>query len=319
MTSSGVKSYEPNLAAIIKDAYQECGTIGILDTPSAEQHVKGRNKLNRMVSEWMKNGLKIWTIEEGVLFLQKSQRRYQFGSSSTDHYTDAYDFDNTTLAAAAASGATAITVAAIGTIANGDNIAVQLDSGSFQWTTVNGAPVGTTVTLAVALTGAAASGNRVVAYTSKHLRPLDIMSGRYLNLSSLNETRTDKIAHNDYMELPNKTNTASPFVRWQYQPKTPNGVLNVWLTPSDVTHAMRYTYRRPIFDFIENADTADFPIEWANALVFGLAAELVPSCSVPKERADRIIAMAAAKLALVSGADQETASVLYQPDIEEYN
>jgi hypothetical protein len=318
MTSSGVKSYNPTLADIITAAYQECGAISIVDTPSSAQLVKGRNKLNLMLSEWMKVGHKVWTWEEGILFLQKGQSRYQLGASSTDNYTDAYDFASTTLSVSAAAGASSITVGSITNIAASDFLGIELDSGSFQWTTVNGAPAGSTVVPAAVLTGAAASGNRVIAYTAKSLRPLKISSGRYFNYDDQTETRAEEIAHIDYMEQPNKTNTASPFTQWRYQPKIPLGVIDVWLTPADVDFAMRFTYQRPIFDFTDNAQTADFPIEWGNALTFGLAAELCTSISVPKERADRIIAIAGAKVAAAIAGDRETASLMFQPDMEDF-
>lgn len=315
MTSSGVKTFDPTLSTLISMAYQEAGIISIMETPSDEQYIKGRNKLNLMLSEWMRAGHKVWTWEEGILFLQKSQRRYQLGSSSTHHFTDAYDFDNTTLSAAAASGATTITVAAAGTIAASDYLGIELDSGSFQFTTVSSI-ASTTVTPAAALTGAAASGNRVLAYTTKLIRPLKISSSRHFRYSTEDEIRVQELSHIDFMEQPNKTNTASPFSQWRYQPKVPLGIFEVWLTPSDVDYGVRFTYQRPIYDFTENAQTVDAPIEWGNAIVFGLAAELIPSGDVPRDRAEIIMAMATQKLALVSGADREQGSFLIQPDLE---
>lgn len=72
----------------------------------------------------------------------------------------------TTLTANGSGGDTAITVNSIAGIASGDVIGVKLNTGLYHFTTVNGAPTGSTVTLTAALPGsgvAANSGNSVVA------------------------------------------------------------------------------------------------------------------------------------------------------------
>ena len=72
-----------------------------------------------------------------------------------------YEANETTLSALATKGATEIEVTSASGISNADKIAVELDNGAYIWTTVNGAPVGATVTLTHGLTGHAASGNAV--------------------------------------------------------------------------------------------------------------------------------------------------------------
>lgn len=72
---------------------------------------------------------------------------------------------DTTLTADASSGNLTITVADIAGIASGDVIGVKLNTGLYHFTTVNGAPSGSTVTLTAALSGTgvvATSGNAVV-------------------------------------------------------------------------------------------------------------------------------------------------------------
>ncbi|MDO8969906.1 MAG: hypothetical protein Q7U74_04400, partial [Saprospiraceae bacterium] len=73
---------------------------------------------------------------------------------------------STTLSANASGGDVTITVASITGIASGDIIGVKLNTGLYHFTTVNGAPAGSTVTLTAALPGTgvvATSGNAVVA------------------------------------------------------------------------------------------------------------------------------------------------------------
>jgi polygalacturonase len=68
---------------------------------------------------------------------------------------------DTTVNSAASSGATTVTVASATGIGSGDLIGVLMDTGQTHWTTVSGAPAGNVVTLAVALTAAAAVGQTV--------------------------------------------------------------------------------------------------------------------------------------------------------------
>jgi hypothetical protein len=68
----------------------------------------------------------------------------------------------TTLGGAEAAAQTDLTVAAITGVASGDIIGILLDDGTTHWTTVNGAPSGSTITITAALPSDAASGNRVV-------------------------------------------------------------------------------------------------------------------------------------------------------------
>jgi hypothetical protein len=315
MTSSGIATFAPTVADYITRAYRECGVIHALETPSGEQYATGLFKLNAMTAEWGGAGKRVWSIERAILFLQKGQSRYQLGRTATDHATDRFDFASTTLTAAVAAGATALTVDSITDIAASDYLGIELDSGYFQFTTVNGAPAGSTVTATAALTGAAALGNRVVAYTTKIIRPLKVVQVSDFNYESLIETDKEMLANLDYQRMPNKTTNSSPFVQPFYQPKIPLGVMSIWQPPSDVKYAMTFSYQRPLFDFTTLTDTADFPPMWANAIIFGLAAELVPGNDVPPDRADIIFKMAIAKLQTATGNDIEPESILMQPDM----
>ena len=76
-------------------------------------------------------------------------------------FTCTFSLD-TTVNGDEASGQTVITVTTATGINSGDIVGVVLDSGLTHWTTVNGAPSGSNVTLTVALPSAAASGSRFV-------------------------------------------------------------------------------------------------------------------------------------------------------------
>lgn len=316
MTTTGTDTFNLTLSEIITEAYRKLGTLPESETANANQLVTGRRNLNLMLKAWMASSLHVWTTEEAILFTQANQTRYMLGLTSTDHMTDAYDFASTTLSSAAASGAATISVASITGIANGDYLGIELDDGTFQWTTVNGAPSGTTVTPAVVLTGAAASGNRVIAYTTKILRPIKVVNCRSFQYSDERETEMTDLSHLDYQRLPNKGNTSSQPVQWAYQSKIPLGIMNIYSTPSDVDFGVRFTWHRPIFDMTSNADTADVPSEWQEALVYNLALRLAANASCPADRLNHIKEMAVSSIALVSSHDREPQSILFQPDFE---
>lgn len=84
----------------------------------------------------------------------------------------------TQLNAASIVGATVLTVESVFGFTNGDPVGVMLDNGEVFRTAVNGAPSGSTITIASGLPGPAASGNDVIDYTV-HIPALP-----YANLSS---------------------------------------------------------------------------------------------------------------------------------------
>ena len=103
-----------------------------------------------------------------------------------------------------------------------------------------------------------------------------------------------------------------------YNPQLGNGILKVWPTPDNATDVLQFWYERILEDFDASTDTPDFAIEWAEALILGLAAKMAPSYwgsghslaerQELKDRADeaRIIAMSY---------DKENVSTFFQPDL----
>jgi len=119
------------------------------------------------------------------------------------------------------------------------------------------------------------------------------------------------MSRQEYMDLPNKYNPGT-ITQAFYNPARDQGEMFVWNTPVDATNAMRFTWYRPIQDFLTTDDAPDLPQEWLNCLDWNLALELCPRYSVSAERWDRISAMSAQKLELVKGWDREPTSVYFQ-------
>lgn len=268
-----------------------------------------------MIKEWNTLGLHLWTENEGVLFLEPNQNQYAMGSTATDKATQTNppNYIQTTLTAAAVTGASTITVASIAGILSGDNIGIALDSGTVQWTTVNGAPSGSIVTLAATLTGGASSGNTILDYTTAILRPLRIIDARRVDLPSGIETPLIKFSRLDYRDLPNKTNTGIP-TSYFYDPlggASPNGILYLWPSPIGGAQAVKFTWMRQLQDFNNPGDNPDLPSEWINAIVWNLAVELAPEYDLTGQRFALLKGQADQKLQLVFGWDREPESIYF--------
>lgn len=317
MSTSGTVTYSVNEADIIRDALIEIGHLDPTETASADDVQTARRKLNMIVKQWTSQldfapGLKMWTRRTAYLFLQSGQVKYSLGPSG-DHAAEEYA--GTTLSAGASAGAGSITVASATGIATTYNIGVQLDSGSIQWTTVNGAPVGTTVTLAATLTGAASAGNSVFCYQTKVRRPFELLSGVRRDAAG-NDTPVDvNMSLQEYESIYSKTSEGSP-ARLYFEAQRTNAVVYLDCAPEDASEVLRLPYLSYIEDFSSQTNDADFPAEWSKPLALQLANDCCrPFGREPKPslRLDLQEALAMARKAY-----PETAVLEYQSAPDEY-
>ncbi len=311
MTTSGTVAFNFNRNQIILAAMRKIKVISSGETPSAQLVQDFSDQLNTFVKSLDAIGLHLWTEAEAILFLQPNQIAYDFGATATDHATEIHTA--TTLAGSGALGASTIVVTSATGIVTAYNIGIVLDSGSIFWTTVNGTPVGMTVTLAATITGTAAAGNAVYTYQTNIVRPLRIVSARRYNFASAIDTQTMVFSRIDYRNQPNKTATGT-VTQWFYDPKggaNVNGRLHLWPSPPDVTNAVKFTWCRPIQDFTTAANNPDLPQEWLDALIWNLAYRMAPEFPVPARQYDMVKEQATLTLQNVTGFDREPESYLF--------
>lgn len=153
---------------------------------------------------------------------------------------------------------------------------------------------------------------------SSSTRPLRILECDREDTNSIS-VGLNKLSLQEYDSLSNKTSTGTP-VSYFYSPDIPNGTLKVWPTP-DATVAAEYTieitYQAPFEDFDNATDDPDFPAEWIEAIVYGLATRLARkygSLSVYEQQDLKKQAQDSLELAL-SG-DVEDGSIYFQPNID---
>jgi hypothetical protein len=302
MTTSGSIDYSVSRDDIITEALMHMGVLPEGGTPNASQVSDATRTLQIMIKRWMGRGINLWAITNATVFLQQSKSAYVTG---TDHITLTSNVVRTTLASAAASSASTIVVSSATGILTTYNIGVLLDSGTMLWTTVNGAPSGTTVTLTTALTGAAAAGNQVYVYSAK-------ITANSMK-SVLEVTRRDKnligvpitlITRNQYVQLGNPTGDG-PVVQVQYQPNLASSTITTYPESSNETDVLELVFKRAFEDFDASGNTPDFPQEWYEALYLGLAYRLSRPYRLPLAERKLLHDEAEEALQEVEGWDRE--------------
>ena len=279
MATSG--SYNFNLAKtdLINHTLRTLNLLGDNETASSGMMDYASESLNMMIKAWQATDIQLWNRRRGTLFTAYQTASYSIGPSG-DNATNTYN--STTLDAAEASGQTVLSVTSTSGFSNGDNIGITLDDSTRQWTTISSFVTDDTVTVAAALTGAAASGNRVVTYTSKMQRPLRILQATLKNLSDSVETPLTLISYDQYFNYPNKTTNGRPS-QFYYDKLLTNGKLYLYPRPNDVNWIIDFTYHEAIEDLDSTTDDVDFPTEWFDALSFNLAVRLCPRYGKYKE------------------------------------
>lgn len=326
MTTSGTVTFSVSRDQILSLALQSVGVMALTDTTSSTSFTDNSTTvalwLNMLVKQWSGRsdfapGLKMWSRKLGYLFLQTATSDFTLGPTTTDtgttnKFASAYTY--TTLSANAALAAGTITVASITGLSSTDRIGIKLTSGAIQWTTINGAPSGSTVTLTNTLTGAAASGNSVYSYpTANQSRmPIEILSVDFRDTSN-NDVFMTKMLLSEYEAIPSKTTAGTPS-RYYFKNTLVDGTISLDYQPSDVDHVLRIVYLSPIEDFNAAADTPDYPQAWYLPLAFGTAYVIAPSFGrqdlMPSLKALRDEALAIAKNAI-----PETTKLYYQPEM----
>ena len=275
MASSGSYNFAVTRDDLIKAALQYVGIVGEGITPSANQVTEAALLLNMIVKLREADGMPLWALKRGFIL------PFSGASSinSDSHVVTAYD--TTTLSAASAASDTTLTVTSITGFSASDQIGIELDDGSIDWTTVNGAPSGTTITITTGVTSAAASGNRVYGYTASSERvqkPLRILQANTLEVSSgiSTEIKSD-MSITDYWNLSSRTSEGEPNTL-VYTPRPSsdtaletNGIFYVWPRFQDGKTIIEFTYHRPFMDFDASTDNPDFPQAFYLPLMLELA------------------------------------------------
>lgn len=127
----------------------------------------------------------------------------------------------------------------------------------------------------------------------------------------------DIIGDYNFNMLP--TNSTGAPIQVTYQPKINLGVLKVWPTPgtADIADTITLVYQRPFEYMSSSTDTMDFPEEWYNPVVFGLASRWAPEWGIPLMDRQHLNKEFAEILDRVLGMGGEDGSIFFAPDWRE--
>lgn len=142
-------------------------------------------------------------------------------------------------------------------------------------------------------------------------RPLEIANVRKI-IDSV-ETEIRIVSRSEYFNQPDKTTRGKPVFVY-YDKQLGDGVLYVWPAPDSSTDDLKLSYKSYIEDFDSLSDDAEFPVEWEEAIVYGLALRLIPKYEVKGEDAARITAMAQDFLMDAETNDSDSGSVYFMPE-----
>lgn len=282
MTTSGSRNFTVSRSEIIEEAVANIGALDPGNTLSAEETQRASIRLNLMIKGWMARGANLWRREEVILFLQSGQQSYAFG---TDHFAKADDVVITSLSSGMASGATSAIVDSATGIANGDLVGIKLNDGSIYWPVGGATVAGSTLTFAAA-PSAASTGNAVYSYpytgsaggVNTTLNPVKIAFA-YRRDSQGTDTTVTTISREEYSSLSRK-GSSGPVSQIHHDKQATSRIL-VWPAVDNTTDRLHLIVDRVVQDFDTVADTADFPVEWLNALMWGLSAELSNTYGLP--------------------------------------
>lgn len=274
MARSGSYNFALDRDTIIKRAMQLVNLININQTARGADQAYAVDIFQSMIKLWQAEGIQLWNRKQATLFPAYQDEQYSISSDASSHHC-ANSYVSTTLSAAEASGQTVLSVTSSAGMTAADAVGIELDDLSRQWTTIVSVDSATQITVTVALTGAAASGNTVITYTNKIAdRPLRILDARTVDLdNSNNSISMEIIGYDQYFNIPIKSTDGNP-INFYYDKLLDAGVLYLYPRPDNVNSLVEFTYHESIEDVDSSTDSMDFPQEWTLPLIYGLATEL---------------------------------------------
>ena len=340
MAFSGDKTWGVTRDDIIAAALRKIGEYDSADGVLVPEKTDASLALNAITKEWSAEGIGIWVRQRTILFLSKGQPYYWLGQNPTNDATNRIyhqatadnHFKTATLNIAGIAADTALNItdtawldinqqlATKPTSAGSPQIGVRLDDGTIFWSTISSTAAGT-VTMAAGLPSAAAIGRRVYVFLTRTSRPIRCLHAYRTDVHGI-DTPVMLIGRVNYEQQTNKFSDGDPtqlcfegMVAERTSSALHSRVL-VW----PINNSMNVDYLNLITEhYVDDLDSASqnpqFPAEWANALIWNLAAELAFEYGLPVKDRQQLLMVAGSKKAnLVNSSDLENASVSLEPD-----
>lgn len=178
-----------------------------------------------------------------------------------------------------------------------------------------GMPLWKRTELAITMVAAQSTYTIGVGQTINQAFPLKITEATMQVTGSGSEIDMEIKPRYDFNLLP--TNSTGTPVCISYQPFINYGVVSVWPTPDSSLPAgstVTITYQKPYDVFTAGTQTPDFPQEWQNALIYGLALVLSDEYGLPLPDKQWLEKQAEKHLNTALSFGTEEGSISFYPD-----
>lgn len=303
MATSNSSNYALNGTELLTSAFELIGVASAGEPLAPEDSATGFVVFNIMLKA-LQRKLNIWKRKTASITLVKSQVKYTIGQKS----------------AGSATSLSAGNLVDSGANFNTDNIVVG--------DTVKNITAGTSTTVSIVTSTTALAMTAdifTVGSEDYEITSADVSAPRPLKILECNrkgtigdEIRMNIMTRNEYENLPNKSSPGPP-INFHYDPTLNNGSLYIWQAPdtaavSDWT--IELVYQATIEDVDSGTNDIDCPPENIEALIINLAYRLSGRFGGLTASEKKIMRRDAKDaLDLAEGYDQETGSILFQPEV----
>ena len=144
-------------------------------------------------------------------------------------------------------------------------------------------------------------------------RPLRILGITLKKTSDGTETQLMPMSRTDYHNLSTKASAGLPS-QYMYDPQLTSGVLYFWPVMNTTGYTAELLYLKPYDDMDSATDDFEFPVEWMEAIKYGLAARLADEYALPLNERGYLANKAASMKQQVDGFDVEETSIFLSPE-----
>jgi len=279
---SGTSDFSVNRDALIAQAYRIIGALRAGGTPSADDITDANTALNIMIKAWQAHGLQLWVIKQATVIPVMGKLVYSLGDGLGDDNIS-LDMNKTELVIAAVISDVTVEVTTTADMLLGDTIGIVLDDGAIHWSSIALIVSPTSVTLAAGLPAPASITNNVYSYTNKIVRPHELLELYRRNIDDVVDVPLIRLSRTDFFTLSDKDTQGTP-VNFYYDPQLGSSKLSVWPTAGAIfasNSVFIASIKKPFDDLVTATDDFEFPQEWFEAIVYGLAERLAPMVGYP--------------------------------------
>ena len=247
MAVSGSKSFGPDVAEYIEEAFERCG----LELRTGYDARTARRSLNFLFADWANRGLNRWTIKQVTQTDAEDIVEYPLGT-----VTLSVGASGSFTIAETITGGTSGATASIITKPSGTSLTITVPSGTFvasETITGSSSSATTTVSSAPSLDDTQAS--------------IDILSA--VVRRSNQDISIQRLSRDDYLSIPNKTTTGRPLQF--YVDRQITSIIKLWPAPENSTDEIIYDRLVRIDDAGASVNTVQVPFRFYPCLAAGLA------------------------------------------------